>query len=348
MTSGPEDFCRMRTVARPLSAPTCGQISYVIDTRRKRAAYIYRFSSYLTNESGDAAAVSIDLLNATALNPTPILENIAHNFNTSSGRVNVTWPLSVPNDTATYQLYFIATESGDDTANSGYFDLTLPTGENRSEAEGTVGPYGTHPDSDNAPSKPIHRHLSGGSIAGIVVGVFVFVGLCGFTFVVILRSRRRKRADVEDEAKNEKPELDASATSRHKGNTTIDTITSTELDAYDDDKKDRIDSGELEGDTRDFLRYELPSIPPLVELADNEVAAAERPSPDLNDEKISTAKIRDWHLRQPIPQHAKSLRPGRTSDVLSVRSGSTTFGGRELSFAEALHDIVSQELRRNG
>ncbi|KAK5739434.1 hypothetical protein LTR17_005339 [Elasticomyces elasticus] len=300
-------------------------------------------------EAGDAAAVSIDLLNATALNPSPILENIAHNLNTSSGKVNVTWPFSVPNDTATYQLYFIATESGDDIANSGYFNLTLPTGENRSEAAGTVGPYGTHPDSDTAPSKPIHHGLSGGAIAGIVVGVLVFIGLCGFGGIVILRSRRRKRADVDDEVKNEKPELDASATLGHKRNTTIDTITSTELDAYDDDKKDRIDSGELEGDTRDYLRYELPSTPPPpVELADNEVAAAEMPSPDLNDEKISTARIGDWHLRQPIPQHAESIRSGRMSDVLSVRSGSTTFGGRELSFAEALHDIVSQELRRNG
>ncbi|KAK3641354.1 hypothetical protein LTR56_011382 [Elasticomyces elasticus] len=150
-------------------------------------------------EAGDAAAVSIDLLNATALNPSPILENIAHNLNTSSGKVNV------------------------------------------------------------------------------------------------------------------------------------------------------IDSGELEGDTQDYLRYELPSTPPPpVELADNEVAAAEMPSPDLNDEKVPTARIGDWHLRQPIPQRAESIRSGRTSDVLSVRSGSTTFGGRELSFAEALHDIVSQELRRNG
>ncbi|KAK3647113.1 hypothetical protein LTR56_008281 [Elasticomyces elasticus] len=298
-------------------------------------------------EAGDAAAVSIDLLNATALNPSPILENIAHNLNTSSGKVNVTWPLSVPNDTATYQLYFIATESGDDIANSGYFNLTLPVGENRSEAAGTVGPYGTHPDSDTAPSTPIHHGLSGGAIAGIVVGVLVFIGLCGFGGTLILRGRRRRRAGVDEETKNEKPELDASSTSRHKRNKTIDTIASTELDAYDDDKKDRIDSGELEGDTRDYLRYELPSTPPLVELADNEVAAAEMPSPDLNDEKISSAKIGDWHLRQPIPQHAESIRSGRTSDVLSVRSGSTAFGGRELSFAEALHDIVSLELRRN-
>ncbi|KAK5675923.1 hypothetical protein LTS10_011655 [Elasticomyces elasticus] len=299
-------------------------------------------------EAGDAAAISIDLLNATALNPSPILENIAHNLNTSSGKVNITWPFSVPNDTATYQLYFIATESGDDIANSGYFNLTLPAGENRSEAAGTVGPYGTHPDSDTAPSKPIHHGLSGGAIAGMVVGVLVFIGLCGFGGVVIFRSRRRKRANVDDEAKNEKPELDASSTSRHRHTKTIDTIASTELDAYDDDKKDRIDSGELEGDTRDYLRYELPSTPPPpVELADNEVAAAEMPSPDLNDEKISTARIGDWHVRQPIPQHAESIRSGRTSDVLSVRSGSTTFGGRELSFAEALHDIVSHELRRN-
>ncbi|KAK4952096.1 hypothetical protein LTR10_010016 [Elasticomyces elasticus] len=302
-------------------------------------------------EAGDAAAVSIDLLNATALNPSPILENIAHNLNTSSGKVNVTWPFSVPNDTATYQLYFIATESGDDIANSGYFNLTLPAGENRSEAAGTVGPYGTHPDSDTAPSKPIHHGLSGGAIAGIVIGVLsLLVGLCSLGYAMMIYNRRRKRAAVEDDGpKNEKPELDASTTSGHKRNKTVDTITSTELDGHEYDKKDRIDSGELEGDTQDYLRYELPSTPPPpAELADNEVAAAEMPSPDLNDEKVPTARIGDWHLRQPIPQHAESIRSGRTSDVLSVRSGSTTFGGRELSFAEALHDIVSQELRRNG
>ncbi|TKA78287.1 hypothetical protein B0A55_04741 [Friedmanniomyces simplex] len=202
-------------------------------------------------EAGDATAVSVDLLNATAVNTHPILENIAHNLNTSSGQVNITWPLSVPNDTATYQLCFIATVSGEDIVNSEYFNLTLP-------------------------------------------------------------------ADAQD----------------------------------DSDRKERIDSGELEGDTKGYLRYELPSTPPPpAELEDNEIAAAEMPSPNPNDAKHDSLRIGDWPLQDalhPTPRRLDSVRSGRTSGALSVRSGSTTLGGRDLSFAEALHKILAPELRRKG
>jgi len=265
----------------------------------------------------------------------------------------VTWPYAVPNDTATYQLYFIASASGDDIANSGFFNLTLPPGENRSEAAGTVGPYGTHPDTDYPPVTSSSHHLHGGAIAGIVVGVLVFVGLCALAlFLFIRRQRRHHRAPTEDE-KQDKPELDATISkSGHRRNKTTDTFTSTELDAGEDpqDKKERIDSGELAGDTRDYLRYELPSTPPPpAELAGNEIAATEMPSPNLNDAKDDTPRIGDWPMsdvRTPTPRRPESVRSGNTT-AASIRSGSTTLGGREhLSFAEALHEIVSQELRR--
>jgi len=287
----------------------------------------------------------------------PILENIAHNLNTSSGRVNVTWPYSVPNDTATYQLYFIATASGDDIANSGLFNLTLPPGENRSQAEGTVGPYGTHPDTDypSTSTAAAGHKLHGGAIAGVVIGVIAFLALCSLGAVLYFRRRRMQhRLSVEEEEKHEKPELDAVMTKSHKRNKTLDTITSTELDAEASDKKDRIDSGELEGDTQNYLRYELPSTPPPpAELADNEIAAAEMESPELADERDTFEemdRVGEWPLRSatvsPTPRRPESVRSAR-SGAMSFRSGSSpTLGARELSFAEALHEIVSQELRR--
>ncbi|KAK5128121.1 hypothetical protein LTR08_004192 [Meristemomyces frigidus] len=330
--------------ALEITAPTSGQAVSLANP----------FIIEWKEETGDASAVSIDLLNASTTNPSPILENIAHNLNTSSGRVNITWPFSIPNDTATYQLYFIATVSGDDIANSGFFNLTLPPGENRSQAEGTVGPYGTHPDSDSAPSatsSPAPK-LSGGAIAGIVIGILAFALLSALGAFLFIRRRRTQRRQAQDkEIDHEKPELDGVGSSSHKRNHTNDTFTSTELGADEDgDRKNRIVSGELEGDAGNYLRYELPATPPPpAELADNEIAATEMASPDLDhDDNTSSEesdRIGDWRLRSPVspaPRRAESMR----SSGLSIRSGSTTLGGREVSFAEALHDIVSQELRR--
>lgn len=291
------------------------------------------------------------MLNATAKNPTPILENIAHNLNTSSKRVNVTWPYSVPNDTATDQLYFIATASGGDIANPGAFNLTLPAGESRGQAEGTVGPYGTHPSTDSAPSSTPSPAggLSGGAIAGIVVGSVVLVGLCLLGILLYFRRKRQQRRLLHNDVAHEKPELDAITTSGHKRNKTMGTFTSTELDGSDrSDRKERLGSGELEGDTKDYLRYELPSTPPPpAELPNNEIPAAEMPSPDLNDEVHTVPHIGDWPLPDvstPTPRRPESVLSG--TDARSIGSSMTAAVRREMSFAEALHEIVSQELRR--
>lgn len=326
--------------------------------------------------------MSIDLLNASSIAPKPILENIAHNLNTTSLGVNVTWPFNVPNETATYQLYFIATASGSDIANSGNFNLTLPPGENRTQAEGTVGPYGTHPDSDSPPKASGSGSSSGlskGAIAGIVVGAICAAVLLVGTLVAALLIRRKRR-NVSDAGESDtvrKPELDGSSPKEKRA--TFDTVTSAEIGPSDKPPN--------------HLRFELPSEPanPPVELPDNEVPAFEMSTgadtstlprfEDVVKEEYGNNDMVDSPKENPTgprhtsisplegnqnparPPHARNMSIGSTQSARplpspsfpnsprprSLRSFSSSSSRRQpQNFAEALEEIVAEEFRRKG
>ena len=164
----------------------------------------------------------------------------------------------MPNDTAEYQLYFIASASGNDVANSPLFNLTLPPGENRTQAEGTVGPYGTHPSSDYASNSTSHK-LSGGDIAGIVIGVLAFAAIV-IAAAFYWRRRRQLRHRADEQDLSEKPELDDTSRTEHKRGKTNKTFLSNEADGESDMKEmnGEEDRKEMEGDTKNYLRYELP------------------------------------------------------------------------------------------
>lgn len=240
------------------------------------------------------------------------------------GDVNVTWPLSVPNATAAYELYFLSTESGSDIATSGAFNLTLPPGENRTGSGSAAGPVNPAVAAQGRAKK---QGLSGGAIAGIVVGVCVGVlAVLVAAWFLWRRAKKRRERRLAHKEEQDKPELDGAAVAYggfHKRSNTVDTDLSAELPSQDN--KERIDSHEMEGSV-DYLRFELPGTPPPpAELEANELAAEE--------------------------MDAGSVNPGRPSSMLSapvalsIRSSSTTLGGAR-TFAEALHDLVSSELRR--
>lgn len=261
---------------------------------------IPRCGQLLTSYSGDPPQISIDLLNATSTVPKPILENIAHNLNTTDLGVNITWPYNVPNETATYQLYFIATASGSDVANSGAFNLTLPPGENRTEAGGTVGPYGTHPDTDFAPKGSAPDHLSKGAIAGIVVGAVGALALVIGALAAFLIYRRRRNGPVDqDDDSIRKAELDGSTLNEKRG--TLQTITS-EIGSSDKPPN--------------YLRWELPSSPPSipVELPDNEIPAFEM---STGTTMLTLAKLEDAtsedHKNNEVAHFMQDIPNSRTS-----------------------------------
>jgi len=89
----------------------------------------------------------------------------------------------------------------------------LPPGEDRSEAAGTVGPCGTHPDTDYPPSSsPKPHHLHGGAIAGIVIGVITFNCLCVTGVLLSIRRRWRHRGVGTEDEKQHKPEMGSTGT----------------------------------------------------------------------------------------------------------------------------------------
>lgn len=290
----------------------------------------------------------------------------------------MTWPFNVPNETATYQLYFIATASGSDIANSGNFNLTLPPGENRTAAEGTVGPYGTHPDSDNPPSATpkASDHLSKGAIAGIAIGAISALVVGGLAAGLFIYRRRHPVTGDGDSDVVKKAELDGGSTSRR------------------DEKRETFQSMSEIGSSDkppNYLKFELPSSPPQppVELPDNEIPAFEMssggdmPKPSTSGDGVSeergsldvvdsttenptdhrnmsldsnrkgdhTLHSRDFSIGSGSTTSAKPLPSGPNSpDSGSLRSFSTTSPSprRLVSFAEALEAIVAEELRRKG
>lgn len=266
----------------------------------------------------------------------------------------------MPNDTASYQLYFIATESGDDIANSGVFNLTLPAGETRGEAEGTVGPYGTHPSSDSAPSAASASHkLSSGAIAGIVVaGIVVFSALLGAMLLYFRRAKKR-RANQDGQEQHEKPELCGTEVAAGEKRATLNTITSTELGS-----DGKFEMGEPHNG-KDYLRFELPTTPPPSELPGTEIEAAEMdaesmkpppsyasPLPEVGGrDSVSVVSATSPPL-QLIPLRHMSSDSPQVSFQSGRRAGSVSSGSmsaqprREMTFADALYDIVSEELRR--
>ncbi|KAF2666281.1 hypothetical protein BT63DRAFT_55079 [Microthyrium microscopicum] len=289
-------------------------------------------------DSGDPAQVSIDLLNSSNIVAKPILENIAHSLNASELGANITWPFNIPNETATYQLYFIAAASGSDIATSGIFSLTLPPGENRTQAAGTVGPYGTHPSTDFPPSAKESR-LSSRVIAGIVCS-FVVLFLVGiFTGCFIYRKRRHVPAKEEENNEIGKPELDGSSPNEKRG--TLDTMASAEIGSSDK--------------PFNYLRFELPSSPPIppVELPDNEIPAYEMSSaadtstiPDTEEKSYEEQDRLDVTLTtetsEGIRNHVQSPQ-SRSMSISSLSSG-TKFPAS--TFAKALEEIVAEEFRR--
>jgi hypothetical protein len=324
--------------------------------------------------------VSIDLLNASSIVPKPVLENIAHNLNTTELGVNVTWPFNVPNETATYQLYFIATASGSDIANSGNFNLTLPPGENRTQAAGTVGPYGTHPDTDSPPSASSFSQLSKGAIAGIVVGAAGAVALfVGAVVAIIFTSRQRHHIPGDGESDTaRKPELDGSSSSEKRD--TLKSMSSAEIGLSDK--------------PLNYLRFELPSSPPKppVELPDNEIPAFEmsteadllvlptvedvaseeqrnidianstnkkqpshRTTPTNSVEGSQTTvrlphshtlSIGSLSIKSAIPLSSPSLPNSPSSASLRSISPSVSSPRKAMNFAEALEEIIAEEFRR--
>jgi hypothetical protein len=326
--------------------------------------------------------VSIDLLNASSIAPNPILENIAHNLNSTELGVNVTWPFNIPNETATYQLYFIAAASGSDIATSGNFNLTLLPGENRTQAGGTVGPYGTHPNTDLLPSASARAsvRLSKGAIAGTVVGAVGAVALCLGVLVaafLIYRGRHHISGDGESDEMR-KSELDGSSPNEKRD--TLESISSAEIGSSDKPPN--------------YLRFELPSSPPKtpVELPDNEIPAfemstgADMPTrPELDDAVLGdhgNIEIADCTEQKPIsqtnastsslkddqnavrPPHSRNLSTGSLSTTGarplspnslpnspssgSLRSTShpSSSPRKPMNFMKALEEIVAEEFRR--
>jgi hypothetical protein len=320
--------------------------------------------------------VSIDLLNASSIVPKPVLENIAHNLNSTELGVNVTWPYNIPNETATYQLYFIATTSGSDIANSGNFNLTLPPGENRTQAGGTVGPYGTHPDTDSPPgtSASASGKLSKGAIAGVVFGAVGAAALSLGALVALLSYRRKRQISRDGEGdKVGKPELDGSSSNEKRD--TLQTISSVEIGSSDK--------------PWNYLQFELPSSAPKppAELPDNEIPAFEMSTgtdtPTLdrskehgnidivdtmdekpNSQSHTSAGALEGNQDPMQPPHSRnpsidslstpsvrllpspSLPNSPSSGSLRSISPSSSSPRRAKNFAQALEEIIAEEFRR--
>ena len=70
-------------------------------------------------------------------------------------------------------------------------------------------------------------------------------------------------------------------------------------------------------------------------------------SPDIDAGDETSSHFEDMPPR--VIPNSPTDRPDSLRSIrdraMSVHSGSTTVGARDISFAEALHDIISQELR---
>lgn len=278
--------------------------------------------------------------------------------------MQIQWPASISDKTESYQLIFIDTPTGAPFGQSGVFNLTIPPGESRNASLGTTGAVGPH----TAPS----TGLSGGAIAGIVIGTLIAVGILIACVWIFLRRRHRRKLE-EAGTQEGKNELDGVATGKAR----------TELAGNKGGQNGRAELDEK----RDFLKFELPSTPPRspAEMEVPEIPAAEMPAGrpassyfaarNPTGRLSETSETTDATLvaeqsnqqltisRKPVPTSQSIAEERPSVSVPNLNGPSPLLPERPLSaraetaslnsaratqtpFAAALHDLISQELRR--
>ena len=296
------------------------------------------------------------------------LDNLAHYIETTAGEVQIQWPASISNETESYQLIFIDTPTGAPFGQSSIFNLTVPLGESRNATLGTTGAVGPH----TAPS----AGLSDGAIAGIVIGILVAVAaLLTCLWIFLRRRHRRKLQEAEDqELKNE---LDGVATS--KSRTELGNDEGTHKGRAELDEKKQFLEFELPSTPpRSPAEMEVPEIPaaemPAGRPSSNYFSAKRNPEGPLSETSENTdstlvpEQSHQQHTiaRKPVPTSQRIAEEGALASVSDVNrpslslpdrpssaradtaslSSTRTPRTRQTPFQAALHDLISQELRR--
>jgi len=325
--------------------------------------------------SSDPTQMSINVVNAT-VNDDYVYNNMVRGCNTSAGHFEISWPAVIPNTTGGYQLIFLSYSTGAYVARSETFTLIIPPGEVRNVTGGTApASPGTSATSTSTESSG----LSTGAIAAIAVVVPVVVIAVAVGFFFFLRRRKPKQQSQEEpRPHNDKSELDGGNGKRALPDKKV---APQELPS----SKSQL-AGELRGDDAlKWELPSTPPAPP-VELPAGEVAipelenvssmgsppptysspvsgarlSASRSQPDdmtsisaTTDHQLPPASGTYYAKATSSPETTTSpaaqqdgtsiLSPTRSQKAAQSTHASTTGRSR---FAEALYDLVSDELRR--
>ena len=304
------------------------------------------------------------------------LDDLAHYIEITAGEVGIQWPASISNQTESYQLIFIDTPTGAPFGQSGIFNLTIPPREPRNATLGTLGTTGAA-----GPHTAPSSGLSSGAIAGIVIGVLFAVStlLACLWFILRLRHRRKLRDAVNSELKNE---LDSVATSKPRAELG-DQKPRAELH---DEKKDFLNfelpstppCSPTEKDVPEIPAAEMPARRPPSSYLSSRNPDPKGPLSETSENTDTTLVSEQGNqqhaiARKPVPVPTRQSiaeevgpsvlpvlegenRPSLSSpdrpmnaraDTASVSSARTPRKQRT-PFQAALHDLISQKLRRPG